>query len=128
MKKWNILSNDSGVSEVIGTILLLGISVTLFSVVYITVLSFPGAPSTPSSNIAMSLNETSLILTHVGGESLGLDSKIKIMVDDTIHIYDVTAGLNETEKQDNYWGFGEQFELNFSEIGITEDMSSILLM
>ena len=100
MKKWTVLSNDSGISEVIGTILLLGISVTLFSVVYITVLSFPGAPTIPSSNIALSVNETSLILTHVGGEPLGLDSKIKIMVDDTIHSYDVTAGLNETETFD----------------------------
>ena len=122
MRKSKVVSNDSGVSEVIGTILLLGISVALFSVIYISVLSVPIAPTVPSSNIAFSLNETSVILTHVGGEPIGLDAKVKIIIDDTSHNYNVTEGLNETEKLDNYWGFGEQFELNFTEIGITDDM------
>lgn len=122
MKKWNVSSNNSGVSEVIGTILLLGISVALFSVIYVSVLSVPSAPSTPSSNIAFSLNETSLILTHSGGEPLGLDSKVKITVDDNSYTYNIADGLNPEAKQDNYWGFGEQFIVNFSKIGITEDM------
>lgn len=122
MKKWYVSSNNSGVSEVIGTTLLLGISVTLFSVIYVSVLSVPTAPSTPSSNIAFSLNETSIILTHVGGEPLGLDSQVKITVDDNSYSYTIANGLNEEAKQDNYWGFGEEFIVNYSKIGITEDM------
>jgi FlaG/FlaF family flagellin (archaellin) len=123
MNRERASSNESGVSEVIGTILLLGISVTLFSVVYVTVLSFPGAPSTPSSNIAMSLNETSLTLTHVGGKQISLDSKIKIIIDEESYICNITKGLNTEAEQDKYWGFGEQFLINFSEIPITFDDS-----
>ena len=118
MKKCNISSNNSGVSEIIGTILLLGISVTLFSVIYIFVLSVPTAPTTPSSNIACSLNETSLILTHGGGSPLSVDSKIKIMIDGELYITKTIkeCNLSEETKNNSYWGFGEQpIVINFSE-------------
>ncbi len=123
MNRTKTSSNKSGVSEVIGTILLLGISVTLFSVIYISVLSFPGAPSTPSSNIAYSINETSLILTHVGGKPLDLDSKVKIIIDDVPLIKTINEYLDEEANidlklnitQDNYWGFGEYFIIDFTD-------------
>jgi len=44
-------SNDNAINEIVGTMLILGISVSIFSIVYITVLTFPYSPSTPSSNI-----------------------------------------------------------------------------
>jgi len=66
-------SNDNAVNEILGTILLLGISVSIFSIVYMSVLTFPYAPSTPSSNIYFSLDETKIVLTHFGGKELDLD-------------------------------------------------------
>ena len=124
MKNWKASSNDSGVSEVIGTILLLGISVTFFSVIYVTVLSFPGGPVAPSSSIALSLDETSLTLMHVGGEPLDLDTKIQIAIDNNLYnVTTVKAQLGEEEtKNDGYWGFGENVSIDFS-AGIPQDTS-----
>ena len=56
-------NDNSALSDLIGTILLLGIAIALFSIVYISVLSIPYSPPTPTSNIAFSYNETKLTLT-----------------------------------------------------------------
>jgi len=106
-------SNNNAVNEILGTILLLGISVSLFSIVYMSVLTFPYTPSTPSSNIYFSLDETKIVLTHYGGKELDLDSKVRIIIGDewsiTVNISDF---LDDEDLLDNYWGFGEQFDCN----------------
>ena len=92
-------NRDSAVSEVIGTVLLLGISVTLFSIIYISILSTPYTPPTPTANIAYSLNDNNLTLTNLGGKTLGLSTKIKILINDTLY---KTYNLTTT------WGIGQQ--------------------
>jgi FlaG/FlaF family flagellin (archaellin) len=113
--------NNNAVSEVIGTVLLLGISVTLFSIVYISVLTLPNSPPTPSSNIYFSYNYnetndvTNIILTHFGGTELSLDTDIKIIIgDDSPIIEKVRKNLSEESINDSYWGFGEQYIYNAS--------------
>jgi hypothetical protein len=108
--------NNNAVSEVIGTVLLLGISVTLFSIVYISVLTLPNSPPTPYSNIYFSYNETNIILTHFGGTELSLDTDIKIIIGDDPPIFEkVKDYLSNESIDDNYWGFGEQFIYTSSE-------------
>jgi len=67
---------NSAVSEVFGTILLLGISITLFTTIYATVLSMEPESSSPSVNIVATIEDNDIILEHRGGEVLFLDSKI----------------------------------------------------
>ena len=75
-------SNDNAINEIVGTMLLLGISVSIFSIVYISVLTIPYPSSTPSSNIYFSLDETKIVLTHFGGKELDLESDVRIMIGD----------------------------------------------
>ena len=75
-------SNDNAINEIVGTMLLLGISVSIFSIVYISVLTIPYPSSTPSSNIYFSLDETKIVLTHFGGKELDLESDVRIIIGD----------------------------------------------
>jgi len=106
------LSNNNAVNEILGTILLLGISVSIFSIVYISVLTFPYTPSTPSSNIYFSLDETKVVLTHYGGKELDLESEVRIIIGDEPPITVNVSDFLDDEDVDNYWGFGEQFVYN----------------
>lgn len=75
-----ILSHNSGVNEIVGTMLLLGISISLFSVVYYSVLSFPDPISTPSAQIVCSLDteNNQIIFQHLGGEPISGNSRILV--------------------------------------------------
>jgi len=102
-------SNDNAINEIVGTMLLLGISVSIFSIVYISVLTIPYPSSTPSSNIYFSLDETKIVLTHFGGKELDLESDVRIMIGDELPITVNVSDFLEDEDGDNYWGLGEQF-------------------
>ena len=73
---------NNAISEIIGTMLMLGISVSLFSVVYISVLTVPYSPPTPSANIIYQIEGGNIILSHYGGKALNLDTEIVMKVDD----------------------------------------------
>jgi FlaG/FlaF family flagellin (archaellin) len=115
-KKSNIikfnLNRNSAVSEVVGTILLLGIAVTLFSVVYITILGIPHLPPTPVSNIAYSINDEIITLTHIGGKPLDLNAEVKILINDELfESYKLGDYLDENETN---WGLGEKLKFDLS--------------
>ncbi len=72
-----ILREDqSGVSEVLGTILILGMTVTLFSVIIVWVSSVPAPIAQTRVDLTASMGATStgggvlLVLTHRGGEAM----------------------------------------------------------
>lgn len=70
-KRWS----DTGVSEIVGTILLLAITVVLFSSIMAFVMTMPVPSQTPSCDFTATLefeDGTSgyLNITHIGGESL----------------------------------------------------------
>ncbi len=113
MKKWSKSSNEGAVTEIIGTMLLLVIAVTLFSVVYFAVLSQPVTPATPSANIVCRVSGATFILEHSGGSPLSLDSKIIISIGDSfseeIKVGDV---LSDTYKADDQWSLGERIIYN----------------
>jgi hypothetical protein len=105
------------VSETLGTILLLGITVALFSVVALLVLSYPFNPSPPTVNLIGMVDGNDIIIEHRGGEDLDLDTKILITIaDQRVLINDKipTAEdlLDDEAKKDNVWSIGEI--LNYS--------------
>lgn len=100
---------NHAVSEVFGTILLLLISVTLFSVVYVALFSVQVERSSPSVNIVGTIEGNNLILENRGGESLSLGSEIilgsggesaeRISIDDY---------LSAEYKNNGKWDIGER--------------------
>ena len=99
------------VTEVVGTMLLLLISVTFFSIVYVSVLSTPSSSSTPSANIACTIVGNKIVLDHFGGDSLDLETKL-IMTIGGVSVEKTVGNINSTlswdENNDQKWNMGEQ--------------------
>ena len=99
------------VTEVVGTMLLLLISVTCFSIVYVSVLSVPSTPPTPSANIACTVVGNKIILDHFGGDSLDLETKLMMTIGD-VSVEKTVGNINSTlswdENNDQKWNMGEQ--------------------
>ena len=108
---------DEAVSEIVGTILLLGITVSLFSVICVIVLSYPFSPSSPSTNLVGMVEGEYLLIEHQGGKALDLGTKVSLTIGDNIsEIITVEAHLNNESKEDNRWGIGEWFVYQNSNI------------
>ena len=101
---------DEAVSEIVGTILLLGITVSLFSVICGIVLSYPFSPSSPSTNLVGMVEEDYLLIEHRGGKALDLGTKVSLTIGDNMsEIKTVGDYLSNESKEDNLWGIGEWF-------------------
>ena len=101
---------DEAVSEIVGTILLLGITVSLFSVICGIVLSYPFSPSSPSTNLVGMVEGEYLLIEHRGGKALDLGTKVSLTIGDNMSkIIIVGDYLNNESKGDNRWGIGEWF-------------------
>jgi len=116
-KKMRIKRTHRAVSEIIGTIILLGISVSLFSVIYIFVLTIPYSPPTPSVNIICQIDDGDIVLSHYGGKALNLDSKIVLIVDGQL-VDSITAGdyLYNDFNGDGLWSMGEKVVFSYADL------------
>ena len=104
------IRKKSAVSAIVGTLLLLIISITLFSTVYIAFFSIqPNSPS-PSTNIAGSVENDEIIFEHRSGEPLPLDTTIILNIGGN----NVTKKLSDPEIKlyddngDGLWSIGER--------------------
>lgn len=104
----NLIKNQA-VTEILGTMLLLSISIGLFSIVYISVLTVPQSPPNPTANIICQLDGDNIIVGHYGGKPLSLESKILLKVDD-ISLDPVNTGdyLYNDVNNDGFWSVGEK--------------------
>lgn len=125
MKHWrkkirNFKDSNEMVSEIVGTVLLLGITVAIFSSLYVMVFSYPSPPSPTFVNLVGTVEGSSIIIEHRGGEPLSLETKVVLTIGD--EIVDITVGdgnyLDGEAKKDNQWNVGERvvypFEYNSS--------------
>jgi len=112
---------NKAVSEVVGTAILLGIGIALFSVVQTVALTYPFNPSTPSAQLVGTISENKIIINHQGGESLSLDTKIIFTFDSETKIVHVAGDILDTSTSsgDNYWDIGEKL-IYCSPIDITD--------
>ena len=106
---------EKALSEVVGTVMLLGMAVSLFSVLSIVVLTHPFNPSAPSVNIVGMIDGTDIILEHHGGEALDLDTRILIAVGGNRISITVRDLLDDESK---VWTIGERLRLNYSEYSV----------
>ncbi|MEM3038392.1 MAG: type IV pilin [Thermoplasmata archaeon] len=113
-KKWS----DRGVSEVIGTILMLAITVVLFSTIMVSVMSLPAPQQRPNADFLATLafqsgNTAYLNITHIGGETL-FAASARIIV-----IKDVTNSATYTLSDGGVtgdWDISEMWSMQLSDV------------
>jgi len=106
---------DNAVSEVVGAILLLGIVISLFSVIYFVVLAYPFGTSPPTPVIIATVEGNNIVIEHRGGDELGLDTEIQI--DTGTGLVNKTVGeLLVDSNGDGHWSIGEKllYPFNYS--------------
>ena len=108
--------SDFGVSEVISTILLLGMTVAFFSLIYGSVLLISPTAATPSANIVFTVENDNITINHCGGIALGLDTKILITTDSESMNATADDGLDDKYKDDGLWGIGERLVFPFGNL------------
>lgn len=107
MKSKKKRSNDA-VAEIVGTVMMLGMAVSLISMVYISVLSYPFTPSPISADLIGSIDGNSIIIEHHGGDSLSLSTEIAVTVGGSTTRITVEDYLDDESKADGLWNIGER--------------------
>ncbi len=110
LRKKNQRKNKAA-SEVIGTLLLIGIGVSLFVLLTMVTFSLPSvffSNSTPSANIVGRVEGNSVVFEHHGGQSMPLDTEITVMFAETPVIMTVGDVLDSASKADGEWNIGEK--------------------
>ena len=107
---------NKAVSNIVGTALLLGIAIALFSTVQILALSFPYNPNPPSARLVANIGGEKIYIVHHGGESLSLDTEIIFTIDNDAPITK-TAGeagflIHSDSGDPNLWDISEKVEFD----------------
>ncbi|MCK4364871.1 MAG: type IV pilin [Thermoplasmatales archaeon] len=111
----NLKIRNNAVSEVFGTLLILVISVSIFTVVYASILSIQIDRATPSVNIIGSIEDNYLVINHLGGKPLDLDTQVILSQGNgnTTRV-NVTDYLTNEQKSNNKWDLGEKIKINLN--------------
>ncbi len=105
--------NNSAVSEVLGTVLILAITVVILSSVYIAAFTLPSPSKAPVLNVVgMTANDKDIILSHQGGDDLSLNSILILTIGGKEIKYEIKDLLDQKSAEDGFWNIGE--ELVFS--------------
>jgi UDP-N-acetylmuramyl pentapeptide phosphotransferase/UDP-N-acetylglucosamine-1-phosphate transferase len=130
------IHSKQAVSEVIGVVLLLGITITLFAVLNLNVTQSIFGTSIPLVNLVGTIDKTQnmIYIEHNGGESLKGTTKIIIAIGSNIYQKNTSDLLIDTN-HDSQWNLGENLQFNFTGtniigkyIGVTIiDSNAILL-
>jgi uncharacterized repeat protein (TIGR01451 family) len=96
------------VSEIIGTLLMLGIATSSFSVIYYNISNSPVPNPAPIVEISGSISENQVVLMHRGGETLSLDTELMIYVGEKTEKIKIGDFLDNESKKDGVWNLGEK--------------------
>jgi hypothetical protein len=99
---------DKAVSESVGTLLLLGITISLFSVIYFCVITIYPINASPTVNLLCSISENNITIEHRGGKTLDLDTKIIITINGTSQDFRIYDYLDNESRYNGKWNIGEQ--------------------
>lgn len=122
----NPKNSNEAVSELIGTVLLLGMAVAIFSIIYLGVLSTSIDTEEPNPIIVANIEGSNIILEHRGGEQLSLDTKVTFTIQNETVLKSVGELLIDTNK-DAHWNIGERlsYPFNYSNFPLEADIISI---
>lgn len=104
----NIIGNNFSVSEIMGSMILLVLSITFFSVVYVSLLSEVPLEKTTLVSISATIEGNSIVITHKGGYSLSMETIVVINISE--NKLEFTAGelLNAESQINRCWNIGER--------------------
>jgi hypothetical protein len=118
LKKFNKYRKlkNSAVSEVFGTVLLLLISVSVFSTVYASFFAVNVPPQAPSVTLVASIDDNNFILYHRGGVSLGFSTYVIMrFINDQSETFDIGSKIIDTNGN-SLWDVGEKTIYDLSEL------------
>jgi flagellin-like protein len=123
------IRSKQAVSEVIGVVLLLGMTVTLYAVLNSNISSFSFSPSAPFANLIGTIDKTNklIYIEHNGGESLELTTNVRITIGSNSYqkkANDLLIDMNHDYK----WDFGETLQFNFNGIDISGKYIQVTVM
>ena len=102
--------DEKAVSEVIGAVLLISVTVLGVALVATTFFSLSGPSEIPHVSVVAGATDTTFVLSHEGGDALA-EGSYRIYVDSG-------SGLEEKEfiltGDDNVWSLGETLTYNYS--------------
>ena len=102
------ITSKQAVSEVIGVVLLLGITIALFTILNFYVFHFSFDPSVTSANLIGTIDKASktIYIEHTGGESL--EGNMNVIITIGFNVYKKNSSeLLLDMNADNQWNFGE---------------------
>jgi len=125
------IDDEEGVSEVVGTILTLSITVVLFSSIFAGVQYLETPEGTTFSEFtASSEGEHNITVEHTGGKDLDTyKTSLFISFDETSHKFDFDSDKVTLMGEDpSEWKTGEKVELNISGLNPKQDFVELLVM
>lgn len=105
--------NEKGVSEILGTVLLLAISVALFSALYLMMQTGLVAEQSPVADLIGYVNQDTIYIEHQGGSSLS-ETTITITLDGEEYVLDFNESFDENNNGN--WNIGEHVYFTNSQI------------
>jgi hypothetical protein len=102
------------VNTLIGTILLLGIAIALFSVLYVSLSGMFVSNDSPSVNLFAHVDGQNIIIEHLGGESLLSDTSLIITLGNENK--EITFNSSFDKNGNNLWDLGERVSFYNSSI------------
>lgn len=109
-----LASNNKAVSELIGTVLLLAITIATFTTLVLLSSSYFSNTPSPSVNLIAYLDGENIIIEHHGGESLSTDTSLIYTIGGQ-NIQIPLQGLDD-ENSNNQWDLGEKVSYHSSTI------------
>jgi uncharacterized repeat protein (TIGR02543 family) len=113
--------SSQAVSEVLDIVLLLGIAMALFAILYFVVFSYPFSPQTPSVHLLGTVNGNNITIANLGGKSLSLDTEVFLTIDGnpiSVKVGDESY-LRDTN-HNHLWDIGEEFVYSKTDISNLE--------
>ena len=99
--------DDTAISEIIGTILMLGMAIALFTAVSLIITSYPLSTPSPQVDLVGFIDGSNIIFEHHGGPSLLSDTRLGITINGSTTIILVGSYI-EDNNNNNRWDIGEQ--------------------
>jgi flagellin-like protein len=123
------IRSRQAVSEVIGVVLLLGMTVSLYIILNTNVSSFSFSSPAPLVNLIGTIDKTNKIIyiEHNGGESLEGTTKIRITIGSDTYSKN-TGDLLIDANNDYKWNFGEALQFSFNGVDITGKFIQVTVM
>ena len=117
MKKINLLNNQNAITEIIGTMILLVIAVSVIAYVYVTAFSNLTIEEDINCVIQGKIERGDVVFTHLGGESLDLDSVVTLSIAGQTEQLIVRDHLNPNYMDDGAWDIGENLVfINYTDL------------